>query len=320
MPREHAIEQYKHEITQRTEAGESCEQVADALRAQGFEVSKKTISRWRVTWGLRKRAPNSTQGRTYPNRKRRDGLPPTPSNKMKAQEARKQEIIERTQRGETAEQIADALQAKGFELKAGASTIWRLQTSWKLVPYEKDRARGKGKYDRKKQAQRDAAASGHPGTPQPQPRQRKKKEIQAPSNPGEVLHYPTNLAHGPKKGTNASNPFEVAPTAYSSYQSDPMHVDGDDGSSAAVNNPGAVPVNTAADLMSAEFLVDLATSTLTAANRVKELYLARQAQRPMPDSASQLLPTDEDIVAAKRKVREAAAVMHDLAMPTAGAT
>ncbi|CAK3896655.1 Hypothetical predicted protein [Lecanosticta acicola] len=316
MPRDgHAIEPYRQEITERTEAGESCEQVADALRAQGFEVSKKTISRWRVTWGLRKRAPSSTTGRKYPDRKRRTGETGTAKNaKIRGQEARKQEIIERTQRGETAEQIAEALQAQGFELKSGASTIWRLQTTWKLVPYEKDRARGKGKYDRKKQAQRAAVAAGVPGAQPTRPR--KKKEIIAPSNPGEVLHYPSNLGHGPKKGAATSDPFEAAPTAYSNYQSQPMQLAGDDDAGAA-NGAGHVPVNTAADLMSAEFLVDLATSTLTAANRVKELYLARQSQRPMPDSTTHLPPTEEDILAAKQKVREAAAVMHDLAMPTA---
>lgn len=46
---------------------------------------------------------------------------------------------------------------------------------------------------------------------------------------------------------------------------------------------------------------------------VKDLYLAQQQQRPLPGHST--VPTVEDIAAAKKKVREAAAVMHDLAMP-----
>lgn len=57
--------------------------------------------------------------------------------------------------------------------------------------------------------------------------------------------------------------------------------------------------------MSAEMLVDLATSTLAAANRVKELYVAQQSQRPVLGMTT--IPTAEDIALAKQKVREAAA-------------
>lgn len=60
--------------------------------------------------------------------------------------------------------------------------------------------------------------------------------------------------------------------------------------------------------MSAEMLVDLATSTLAAANRVKELYVAQQSQRPVLGMTT--IPTAEDIALAKQKVREAAAGMY----------
>lgn len=72
-------------------------------------------------------------------------------------------------------------------------------------------------------------------------------------------------------------------------------------------------VNIAAQLMSAELLVDLATSTLAAASRVKELYVAQQMQRPARGSPNTTPPTDDDITIAKQKVREAAGVMYDLA-------
>lgn len=72
-------------------------------------------------------------------------------------------------------------------------------------------------------------------------------------------------------------------------------------------------VNVAAQLMSAELLVDLATSTLAAASRVKELCVAQQMQRPARGAQGSSPPTDSDIASAKQKVREAAGVMYDLA-------
>lgn len=74
------------------------------------------------------------------------------------------------------------------------------------------------------------------------------------------------------------------------------------------------PINVAAELMAVDFLVDLATSTLGAAQRLKDLYIAQQQRRPLQGQTS--VPTDADIVIAKRKVREAAATMHDLALPS----
>ena len=76
-------------------------------------------------------------------------------------------------------------------------------------------------------------------------------------------------------------------------------------------------VTNAAELMQAELLIDLATSTLAAAHKVKELYLAQQQQRPAADSTSGHPPTINDIQTAKLKVRQAAAVMHDMALPNA---
>ena len=58
---------------------------------------------------------------------------------------RKADIEARTQRGESAQQIADALIAQGVQLAKGASTILRLQTYWGLIPFDKDRARGRKK-------------------------------------------------------------------------------------------------------------------------------------------------------------------------------
>lgn len=166
---------------------------------------------------------------------------------------------------------------------------------------------GTGPYKKKKSpSQNNEGRAG--------PAQKKRKEILAPSNPGEILHYPTNLQNGPsKRGGPGQTPHGDDMDA--SYNMDSNHgpypaLD----NRMQLSNPSDVPsVNVAAELMGTELLIDLANSTLAAAHRVKELYLAQQGLRPGPGMSS--LPTDEDIATAKRKVRESAAVMHDMAMP-----
>lgn len=48
-------DEFRLEVEERTRNGESCEQISAALNARGVQVTDKTISRWRITWGLRKR-------------------------------------------------------------------------------------------------------------------------------------------------------------------------------------------------------------------------------------------------------------------------
>ncbi|KAI5369368.1 hypothetical protein Slin15195_G002450 [Septoria linicola] len=299
------IEPHRAEIQELTQNGENCEQIAAALRAKGVEISAKSISRYRISWGIRKRAEPKTKGRTYPNRKRTSTEP----TKHEQQSTRKAEIIARSERGETAEQIAAAFQAKDIALSS--STVTRLMTFWGLIPYDKARARGRHSEAQKtKRAEREAAPKAR------KPRQ--PKQIAAPSDPSEVQHYPSECAFGPQKRTTTTypvleNPFNLDPAFDAGADSAP-HIDGDDHESSAYPAQHARPtMDVAAELMSAEMLVDLATSTLAAANRVKELYIARQAGRSLPGSME--VPSDDDIAAAKQKVREAAAVMHDLAIP-----
>ena len=68
------------------------------------------------------------------------------------------------------------------------------------------------------------------------------------------------------------------------------------------------------ELMSAEILADLATTSLAAAQPLKDLLLAAQLQRPAPGSLGVLPPTAEDITTAKRKFLEATKVAIDLAL------
>lgn len=257
-------------------------------------------------------------GKKYPNRKRK--LPDSGPSKTAGQDQRKQDITVRTQRGETAEQIADALAAQGCELKKGASTVWRLQTYWGLIPYDAARARGKHSNPRPRK------------TPAP-PR---RKVPATPTDP--TAFYPTNCAHGPQKRALAPNidraddrPINMDPSFDSDPEPLPDMINNDFSSSPDLSSEpvshtaimdriqpdpasGAqTSVNVAAQLMSAELLVDLATSTLAAAGRVKELYVAQQMQRPARGSLSSSSPTDIEIANAKQKVREAAGVMYDLA-------
>lgn len=48
-------EDFRAEVEERTRNGESCEQIADALIAQGAQVTAKSVGRWRILWGFRKR-------------------------------------------------------------------------------------------------------------------------------------------------------------------------------------------------------------------------------------------------------------------------
>jgi hypothetical protein len=65
--------------------------------------------------------------------------------------------------------------------------------------------------------------------------------------------------------------------------------------------------------MSVEILIDLATSTLSAAHNLKDMLLAHQGQRPLQRLNAGLTPTLDDLTNARKKVREAAGLMLDLA-------
>lgn len=321
-------EHYRSEIERRTALGETCEQIASALRAQGVEITNKTISRRRVEWGLRKRPFSKLLGKkaTVPRPKKTSGTKSADTN------ARKAEIKERTLAGQSAEEIADALQQGGYVLKKGASTVLRLQTQWGFIEPDADRARG-----RKKRKRGDGDAEGDDGTPKVRkkdlPRLLKEQEREAnkvQQMQAQTLHYPSNCSFGPKKRTaalRAEGGEEDDGAAAEKMDDEGAIMPGLD---AIVPEPGSLPyphdpppphtngqqqqsVSLAAEIMSVEFLVDLATSTLSAAENLKAMLLASQARQPVYGSVTGLPPSGEDLTVARRKVREAAAVMHDLA-------
>jgi hypothetical protein len=312
MPRPNfeAIQPHRAEIEERTRNGESLVQITEALTAKGYICSSKTLSRYRLAWGLRQRAPGRTAGYKYPNRKRK-AVGPLP--KKRNTEHTKAEITARTAQGESAEQIAEALIAQGIELKKGASTVWRLQTYWGLIPYDKARARGRS-------LNKLPTAAGQSGAPIKGGR--RKKATRPAADP--TTFYPSDCQHGPQKRPNArsaghdsANLIDIASDAGSESDVEPLPLM--DHGEPLSNDRSENVFSDAAELMSAEFLVDLATSTLIAAKHVREMYAARQIRVPMPGSTSNEPPTDQDIATAKQKVREAAGVMFDLALPTAAA-
>jgi hypothetical protein len=71
--------------------------------------------------------------------------------------------------------------------------------------------------------------------------------------------------------------------------------------------------NVTAEVMSIDILIGLATSTLSAAHNLKDTLLAYQGQRPSYDSRTGLPTTSSDLSNARKKVREAAGLMLDLA-------
>lgn len=202
-------------------------------------------------------------------------------------------------------------------LKKGGGGLIRLLRG--LIPYDPARARGKlSDAQKTKRTTREAA-------PKTSRKPRKSTTvISAPANPAEVQHYPTTCAFGPVKGgtTTTTTTFIGTTTSENPYEDEPAPPFDDEShmASSPLPPPQTPPtehaeqpsVHHAVDIMSAEMLVDLATSTLAAANRVKELYVAQQSQRPVLGMTT--IPTAEDIALAKQKVREAAAGMYCLVL------
>ncbi|KAK0945789.1 hypothetical protein LTR29_002644 [Friedmanniomyces endolithicus] len=365
--REHSrAEKLSHqaEIESRTNAGESCKQIADALLANGHQVSDKTVARWRVEWGHRKRAPRTTKGQPLRapriNTRRdvaRDG------SRRSEQDVTKERITQLTRDGKTAEEINEILQAQGVVMKRGVSTVWRLQTYWKLIPFDTQRSNGTGPYSKWRTQpcrQKPRKERVPKGDRPPRAKKAKAPKEAAAESDGTVLHYPTNCAFGPQKRGPRVPQAEDDPLSQLGAAAEPMHIGSDSGpepgfyegldegdpvhddeihaqsshsmqanapqhwdqrmSSYAGTHmtPRPMQTNTAvtssADVMSAELLVDLANSALIAATDLKDLILAVQMQRPAHNSLGALPPSAHDIMSAKKRVKEAASMVVELAM------
>jgi len=219
--------------------------------------------------------------------------PPNPNSKLALTETRKAEIEARTSRGESAEQIAAALEAQGHVLRKGSSTILRLQTQWGLIPPDPCRARGRKRTaSERKEAELAKAAA-----------REQEREVVMQQHDG-TQHYPTNCSFGPRKrvkGTHSTDQ-EIIELGTPPPPALPVPTD----TSRTQTN-----ASFATETMSVEFLVDLATSTLVAATHLKIMLSASQLGQARPNGQ---VPTREDLSTARRKVREAASVMHDLAV------
>ena len=49
------LESFKEEIAARTQKGENCKAIAEALNEMGVQTSDRAVSRVRIKWGMRKR-------------------------------------------------------------------------------------------------------------------------------------------------------------------------------------------------------------------------------------------------------------------------
>ena len=129
---------HRAEIEQRTIAGETCKQIASALNERGISVSHQTISRRRLAWGHRQRKQPSSVGKPRPHRPgytraRPEGWDKPETRLRYDKPGRKAEITERTVRGETAEQILEAMHGRGWVIKKGLSTIVRARNLTYLI-------------------------------------------------------------------------------------------------------------------------------------------------------------------------------------------
>lgn len=299
-----AADTFRAEIERRTQDGETCEQIAKAIRAQGFEISNKTISRRRVEWGFRKR-PFSLKERPPPDPTRR-----LAKESERSVQRRKEEITTRTRNGESAEQILDAMTAAGHVFKKGVATVWRLQTYWKLIPPDKARSRGKWRL-----------ASGRL-TP---PRTRAGKEITAAGGQ-DAEQEDTDAEHEDDISlSDGSLGDDLGTTDGIAGETAAGHMIGSGDGNAGFGNSqmdfGSVaerqtrsifpnqPLIGDAEMKSVDLLVELATSTLGAAKDLKEMMLAAQDGRPALNSKAAFPPTLEEIAAAKKTIRTAAALM-----------
>ncbi|KAK5678432.1 hypothetical protein LTS10_008876 [Elasticomyces elasticus] len=350
---------YQAEIEARTNAGESCKAIATALSVGGNKISEKTVARWRVQWGLRQRSTRNTKGQ--PLKQPRINSKPDNGTRRSTQDVTKDRITQLMNDGKTADEIYEILQSEGVVMKKGVSTVWRLQTYWKLIPYDHHRANGTGPYNNWRK---------QPCRKKPDPRRvnkadkplkgKKAAQVQEGDLGVQVqdersLYYPANCTFGPNKRL-MPRPI-VAPTLQhddaafdepmpTNSDSEPdagfydtMHEFGSNSNNVDYEAPeqppwqqftparheqlpeeGSVgergdPVTAGSDsIMSAELLVDLANSAFVAATELKDLILAVQMHRPAPNSMSALPPSVDDIRNARRRVREAASVVKDLAM------
>ena len=293
------VELYRYEIEQRTVLGESCEQIAAALQAKGVNTSATTISRRRQQWGLRQKSSKNSTGAniTKPRSK-------APMSKAAAASARRAEIEHRTRNGQTAEQVAEALQAQGFELERGASTIMRLQTVWGLVQRDPEHAKARRK---SKAAERVKEAKPPKISRRDQEREANREQQNS------TMHYPTNCSFGPKKRKHADHfddlmdmATEVVDSSYvptATTMSPPPSQEGD----------AETLQDVSAEVMSVDILIDLATSTLSAARNLKDMLLTYQCQDFSSNSFARVPTTLNDLANARKKVREAAGLMLDLA-------
>nr|OQO24252.1 hypothetical protein B0A51_08697 [Rachicladosporium sp. CCFEE 5018] len=206
----------------------------------------------------------------------------------------------------------DEVIVMGFELKSGVATVLRLQTFWGLVPAEhagaaEEQSRDSVEYRKLRASESKARSKWWAKERAAAAEAAKVAEGRVHGGGAAVVHYPTNFwawgtVGGEWRGWG-SDGFDRAATV--------SHV-GTSTSIAPIQE--SLPAfSYTRDIMSANLMVDLAISMLSAANDVKDLMIAGEIRRPATNSITGLPPSHEEVISAKRKLKEATRCAWDLA-------
>ncbi|KAK0921161.1 hypothetical protein LTR57_009018 [Friedmanniomyces endolithicus] len=250
--REHGrAEKLSHqaEIESRTNAGESCKQIADALQANGHQISDKTVARWRVQWGHRKRAPRTTKGQ------------PLRAPRINTRRDVARDGSRRSEQDVTKERI---------NIWAAEAPMMTLRRVWEQLRILCTLIQ----------------------TPDPNRASMMGLTNMTQSSVANIMSQASAARRHMHRITGIDRRLHIL----------------------ALPTQQSAAVTTSADIMSAELLVDLVNSALVAATDLKDLVLAVQMRRPARNSLGALPPSAQDIMSAKKRVREAASMVVDLAM------
>ncbi|OQO08609.1 hypothetical protein B0A48_06479 [Cryoendolithus antarcticus] len=192
----------------------------------------------------------------------------------------------------------------GFELKSGVATVLRLQTFWGLVPAEhagaaEEQSRDSVEYRKLRASESKARSKRRAKERAAATEAAKVAEGKVHGGGAAVVHYPTNCTFG--------------------LGDDDDH-DHDDGEVHVGTSTSIAPIQESLpafsytrDIMSANLMVDLAISMLSAAKDVKDLMIAGEIRRPATNSITGLPPSHEEVISAKRKLKEGTKYAWDVA-------
>ncbi|KAH9826884.1 hypothetical protein Tdes44962_MAKER03271 [Teratosphaeria destructans] len=292
-------------IEELTLKGKNAEEIAGVLLAQGFTLKKgkSSICRLQTRWGLIPYDPARARGR-YPYNGKPDPKPrkqKDPNAPTEPKRSSEKAINSATDAATTSQPIVHYPGDCSFgpqkrnENHEPHPDQMHMQHSLNLGPAQQDST---DHLDLMVDPDLDDSSIDEDGLVPAQydfnePTHQQYGQADHPTGPQDVLHHAQSQVPAPSRATAISSRNQSRnPKMSSNAQSRSLDT---------------------VDVMSAEILVDLASSTLTAANTLKDLVLAVQMQRPAPGTFGVLPPTAEDLVNARQRLKEAASLVVDLA-------